>query len=150
MSKLNKKVEYALMVLKYFKELELKGKGLIPVPKGAIIHQMASATEIAAAIHSPAEVTARVLQNLSSHGILKAEYGLHGGYKLAKDLSKISVHDLMSVIEGEGSTELAKCLTDKECDLLKNCTIVTPIENLNKKVQSFFKSISIEEVIHGI
>lgn len=145
MNKLNKKVEYALMVLKHFAELDLKGKGLIPVPKGTIVHQMVSAKDMADAIHSPAEVTARVLQTLSSHGILKAEYGLHGGYRLAKDLAQVTIHDLMNVIEG--STDLAKCLADKECDLLKNCTIVTPVENLNKKVQSFYKSISIQEVI---
>ena len=105
-----------------------------------------SAKDLAEATHSPSEVTARVLQTLSSHGILKAEYGLHGGYRLAKDLSKVSVYDLMNMIEG--STDLAKCLSDKECDLLKKCTILTPVENLNKKVQDFYKSISIEEVFH--
>lgn len=129
--KFNKKVEYALMALKHFSESDDKN---------------VSAKDLAEATHSPAEVTARVLQTLSSHGILKAEYGLHGGYRLAKDLSKVSVHDLMHIIEG--STDLAKCLSDKECDLIKKCTILTPVENLNKKVQDFYKSISIEEVFH--
>lgn len=131
MNKLNKKVEYALMALKHFSEGD---------------DHIVSAKDIAEATHSPAEVTARVLQALSSHGVLKAEYGLHGGYRLAKDLSTVSVYDLMNIVDG--STDLAKCLSDKECDLLKNCTIVKPVENLNKKVQDFYKSISIEEVFH--
>jgi Rrf2 family protein len=130
MNRMNKKVEYALMVLKYFSDLKEK----------------ASAKDIAEAIHAPAEVTARVLQVLSSHGILKAEYGLYGGYKLVKNLSDVSVHELVTIVDG--SPDLAKCLSDKECDLLKNCTIVTPVENLNKKVQNFYKSISIDEVLH--
>ncbi len=131
MSKLNKKVEYALMALKHFSEGD---------------DTTVSAKDIAEATHAPAEVTARVLQTLSSHGILKAEYGLHGGYRLIKDLSKVSVYELVNIVDG--STGLAKCLSDKECDLLKKCTIVTPVENLNKKVQDFYKSISIEEVFH--
>lgn len=137
MNKLNKKVEYALMALKHFAELENQEGTVQPT---------VSAKDIAEANHSPTEVTARVLQTLSSHGVLKAEYGLHGGYRLAKDLSKISMFDLVNMIEG--SSDLAKCISDKECDLLKNCTILTPIENLNKKVQDFYKSISLDEVLH--
>ncbi|WP_409478451.1 RrF2 family transcriptional regulator [Pseudobdellovibrio sp. HCB154] len=135
--KLNKKVEYALMALKHFSELD---------HQEGTVQATVSAKDIAEANHSPAEVTARVLQTLSSHGILKAEYGLHGGYRLAKDLSKVSVYDLVTIVDG--STNLAKCISDKECDLLKNCTIVSPVENLNKKVQDFYKSISVEEVFH--
>lgn len=137
MNKLNKKVEYALMALKHFSELD---------NQEGTVQAAVSAKDIAEANHSPAEVTARVLQTLSSHGILKAEYGLHGGYRLAKDLAKVSVYDLVNIIEG--STDLAKCISDKECDLLKKCTIVSPVENLNKKVQDFYKSISVEEVFH--
>jgi Rrf2 family protein len=137
MNKLNKKVEYALMALKHFSELDNQEGTVQPT---------VSAKDIAEANHSPAEVTARVLQALSSHGILKAEYGLHGGYRLAKDLSKISIYDLVNIIEG--SSDLAKCISDKECDLVKHCTILTPVENLNKKVQDFYKSISLEEVFH--
>lgn len=134
MNKLNKKVEYALMALKHFADLQAQPDIVV------------SAKDIAEATHAPAETTARVLQVLSSHGILKAEYGLHGGYRLAKDLKKISVFDLLNIVEG--STDLAKCLSDQNCDLIKNCTIVSPVENLNKKVQNFYKSISVEEVFH--
>ncbi|MFN3454779.1 MAG: RrF2 family transcriptional regulator [Pseudobdellovibrio sp.] len=138
-SKLSKKVEYALMALKYFSEQQtsLRNEAI----------ETLTAKQIADATHAPAEVTARVLQVLSSHGILKAEYGVNGGYKLAKDLSQITVHDLVTIVEG--SSELAKCLgSETSCELVKNCTILSPVQNLNKKVQNFYKSISLEEVLH--
>jgi Rrf2 family protein len=140
MTKLNKKLEYALMALKYFADLtELAKQGQV--------QESVSAKSIAEHTHAPYEVTARVLQVLSSHGVLKAEYGTQGGYRLAKDLKKINLHDLIHIIEG--STELANCLViDKECDLHKKCTITSPVQNLNKKVQEFYKSISVEEVLH--
>lgn len=132
MNKINKKTEYALMALKYFKDH---------------MDSQISAKELAEKTHTPFEVIARVLQALSSRGILKAEYGVSGGYQLVKNLEEISVYDLMSILES--STELAKCLgAETECDLSAKCTIVSPITHLNSKVQSFYKSISLAEVLH--
>lgn len=129
------------MALKYFAESE---EAINQAAEGEAIF---SAKQIAEITHTPYEVTARVLQVLSSHGVLKAEYGTQGGYRLIKNLAHLSVHDLMKMIEG--STELAKCLsTEKECDLSEKCTIVSPIQKLNNKVQNFYKSISVEEVLH--
>ena len=146
MNKMSKKTEYALMALKLFHELELESKGLIekskPVPNLTV-----SAKDIAERTHAPFDVVARVLQVLSSRGILKAEYGVMGGYQLSKNLEQVTVHELIEILES--STELAKCLgSDNECDLLKNCSIITPITNLNLKVQNFYKSISLAEVLH--
>ena len=136
MQKLNKKLEYALMALKHFQDSE-----------GLNEFAPMSAKHIAEITHSPYEVTARVLQILSSHGILKAEYGTQGGYRLGKDLSKVSILYLINIIEG--TADLAKCLSsEKDCDLSKNCTIISPVQNLNKKVHNFYSSISLKEVLH--
>lgn len=137
MNTMNKKLEYALMALKYFDDQRLE----------SLQDVIVSAKQIAEMTHAPYEVVARVLQILSSRGILKAEYGTQGGYRLEKNLSQITMHDLIVMIEG--STELAKCLNvDKECDLLPKCTIISPVQNLNQKVQNFYKSISIAEVLN--
>lgn len=137
MNKINKKTEYALMALKYFVD-----QAANQTPVGLI-----SAKDLSEKTHAPFEVIARVLQALSSRGILKAEYGVSGGYQLVKNLNDISVYELMSVLEN--STELAKCLgTDSECDLISKCNIISPITHLNSKVQNFYKSISLAEVLH--
>lgn len=150
MNKMSKKTEYALMALKLFNDIDLQSKGLMPRPSGqsdSPLSLTVSAKDIADRTHSPYDVIARVLQALSSRGILKAEYGIMGGYQLAKNLNEITVHELIEILES--STELTKCLgSDSECDHSKTCSIVTPITNLNTKVQNFYKSITLEEVLH--
>jgi Rrf2 family protein len=133
MNKMNKKMEYALMALKLISHK----------PSG----QLTTAKEVADQMHIPFEVIARVLQALSSRGLLKAEYGVGGGYSLARALAEVSVHDLSEMLEGH--TILTKCLGHEEpCEISSTCNIAAPISNLNKKVQTFYKSVSLEEVLH--
>lgn len=135
------------MALKLFHDLELQSKGIKPRSETAALQLTVSAKDIAERTHAPYDVVARVLQVLSSRGILKAEYGVLGGYQLSKNLEEVTVHELIETLES--STELAKCLgTDNECDLFKSCSIITPITNLNLKVKNFYKSISLAEVLH--
>lgn len=133
MNKMSKKMEYALMALRL----------ICRKPEGALT----SAKEVSEQMHIPFEVTARVLQALSSRGLLKAEYGVSGGYALARSLEKISVHDLNEMLEGH--MVLTKCLGhDEPCEISKTCNITAPISNLNNKVTEFYKSISLQEVLH--
>lgn len=141
MIKINKKMEYALMALKYFHAKQEQQGAAQNGP--ALI----SAKDLAEITHTPFDVISRVLQALSSRGILKAEYGVSGGYFLAQDLTTLTVFDLISVLDS--STELAKCLgSESDCELSGKCSIVSPMTHLNNKVQNFYKSISIAEVFH--
>jgi Rrf2 family protein len=133
MNKMSKKMEYALMALRV----------ICSKPEGVLT----SAKEVSDQMHIPFEVTARVLQALSSRGLLKAEYGMAGGYALAKSLGEISVHDLNEMLEGHAV--LTKCLGhDEPCEISATCNIMSPISNLNSKVKEFYKSISLQEVLH--
>lgn len=133
MNKMSKKMEYALMALRV-----ICGK-----PEGVLT----SAKEVADQMHIPFEVTARVLQALSSRGLLKAEYGVSGGYVLARSLDEISVHDLNEMLEGH--VVLTKCLGHEEpCEISSTCNITAPIFALNDKVKEFYKSVTLHEVLH--
>ncbi len=133
MNKMNKKMEYALMALRHITQK----------PEGAVT----SAKEISDLMHIPFEVTARVLQALSSRGLLKAEYGANGGYLLGRSLDGVSVHDLSEMLEGH--LALTKCLSNDEiCEISSTCNISDPISNLNKKVQEFYRSVPLSEVLH--
>lgn len=108
---------------------------------------LTTAKEVSDLMHISFEGAARVLQALSARGLLKAEYGVGGGYSLARSLATVSLHDLSEMLEG--NTALTKCLTNDEfCETLPTCNITSPITNLNKKIQDFYKSVSIEEVLH--
>ncbi|MBC7743068.1 MAG: Rrf2 family transcriptional regulator [Bdellovibrionaceae bacterium] len=133
MNKMNKKMEYALMSLRLISQR----------PAGILT----TAKEVSDQMHIPFEVTARVLQALSSRGLLKAEYGVSGGYFLAKSLKEVSIHDLNEMLEGHMA--LTKCLVqDETCEISQTCNIASPISNLNNKVQEFYKSVSLEEVLY--
>src|SRR3954462_3369914 len=86
MFKINRKIEYALIALKH---MSLKAPG-----------QLTSAKEICDIYHTPFDPTARVLQIMAQHEILRAEQGAHGGYQILKDLSKVTLYELTEMIEG--------------------------------------------------
>lgn len=136
MNKMNKKIEYALMALKFIYDSTVLSSD-----------RLISAKDVSEATRAPYEVVARVLQALSSHGILRAEYGVSGGYALVKELSQVSILELMEILEG--SKELTKCLgSDQDCELIGSCSILAPIKKLNSKVKEFYQSISLAEVLH--
>ncbi|MFN9066290.1 MAG: Rrf2 family transcriptional regulator, partial [Bdellovibrionales bacterium] len=71
MNKLNRRVEYALMALKYFHAH--------PAAK-------LSAKELAEKLNTSFDVIARVLQVLTQKNVLISEQGVSGGYRLNHDL----------------------------------------------------------------
>ena len=133
MNKMNKKMEYALMALKLISQK----------PEG----NLTTAKEIADQMHIPFDVVARVLQALSSRGLLKAEYGINGGYLLGRSLNEVSIHDLSEMLEG--NLALTKCLRNEEpCEISETCNIASPINQLNKKIEHFYRSMSLHEVLY--
>ncbi len=133
MLKINKKVEYALISLKYISNQEK-------------IKQV-SAREICDEFHIPFDTTSKVLQLMNNGHILKSSKGIKGGYSLMRSLSNISYGELVRIIEGKD--ELGKaCFTLKgKCELYEKCNIVTPLEQLNKKLNAYLENLSLSELL---
>ncbi len=133
MTKLNRKVEYSLMALKY-----LHGQGDTKV----------TAKEVAEALGASFDVMARVMQIMAQRGILISEQGASGGYRLGKSLEEVSLHYLIEIIDGP--TALVKCMSDESgCEIKSNCNILFPVRSLNSKLNAFFKEISLAELMEG-
>ena len=133
MKRLNRKVEYALMALKY---MSSKFAG-----------QVVTVKEICAATHIPFDATSRVMQQMAQKGILKSEQGAHGGYLLVTDLSKVSFHQILEMIDGP--LQIVRCAsTKKSCEFLAKCNLTSPLQNLNKRLIDFYKELSVAEVVH--
>lgn len=134
MIRLNRKVEYALLGLKY---MSTKTPG-----------QLSTAKEISDKYGCPYDATSRVLQVMSANGILKSEHGAHGGYMIVKDLSKVSFLTLNEMILGP--VGVARCLqkeAEGECELISTCNIMTPVRNLNSRLHAFLREIPLSEVL---
>lgn len=132
MNRLNRKIEYSLIALKH---MSRKMPG-----------ELTSAKEIAERYQSPFDATARVMQLMAQNGILKSEQGAQGGYQITKDLSKVSLQDLIQTVQGP--TSIAKCLGEKEpCELQNSCNIVSPVSVLNHRLAEFYKNLTLKELL---
>jgi Rrf2 family protein len=136
MLKINKKVEYALMALKFMAD--------------KIDHTpLVSAREICDEFQTPFDTTAKVMQVMNAHDILKSVKGIKGGYSLNKALSDITYMELVRMIEGR--TEIGRVCSNHKgtCELLGRCNISTPVESLNKKLNGFLENLTLAELLQG-
>ncbi|RYZ89376.1 MAG: Rrf2 family transcriptional regulator [Proteobacteria bacterium] len=132
MNKINRKLEYALMAVKYLSQ---------KVPG-----ELASAKEVSDAFNTPFDATARVMQAMAQKGLLRVEHGAMGGYQIAKDLSKVSMFTLLEIVEGP--TIVAKCLVkENPCEMHEKCNIASPLQVLQHKLNSFYDGITLKELL---
>jgi len=130
MVKINKKVEYALMVLKH----------MYNKPE----EELTTAREICDKYQIPFDTTAKVMQQMNSYGFFNSQKGVKGGYSLKINLKNISYLELVELVEGKNST--IDCMSDK-CSLLNSCNIVSPMKKLNEHLVYFFKGLSLDELL---
>ena len=133
MFKITRKIEYGLIALKHIKT---KGQS-----------ELTTAKEITDRYFTPFDVTAKVMQILAQKGVLRSVQGAHGGYVLTKDLGEISLYDFVEMVEG--SMGIAKCLHGEgpACDLSSTCNIASPLTYLNQKIISFYKDLSLANIL---
>lgn len=134
MLKINKKVEYALMALKYMSQKS--------------DHELTSAREVCDSFGTPFDTTAKVMQALNGAGILSSVKGIKGGYGLEKSLRQISYMELVELIEGKRPESL--CFNAKGlCELHDKCNIVTPIDQLNNLLSRYLETLTLDELFSG-
>ena len=133
---INKKVEYALMALKFMAD----HNDSTP---------LVSAREICDAFETPFDTTAKVMQVMNNHDILKSVKGIKGGYSLNKNLSEVTYMELVQMIEGR--EEIGRVCSNHKgtCDLIGKCNISTPVENLNRKLNTFLENLTLAELLQG-
>lgn len=133
MVRMNRKVEYALMALKIMAAKQQ--------------NELTSAKEIVEGTGCPFDATARVLQKMAHHGILRSEQGASGGYRLIRELPQLSLYELMELILGPIAA--SKCLQgSNSCDMAEKCNIRTPMAVLNKRFQEFYRDVSVGELLN--
>ncbi len=131
MLKLTKKADYGLMALKYLAEH----------PEVVAL----SAKDIADAYGIPAQLLAKILQQLTKAGMLKSHAGMNGGYSLARDAREISAFEVIHTIDGPlFITSCTKGATG--CDLTPSCTIKEPLARVNETIAGVLRSISIQDL----
>ena len=82
---------------------------------------------------------------LKAAGMLTTIRGVHGGYILSKHPSKISVKELVEILEGDLS--LVECSRDETyCNKSKICVTHDIWSGLSEKIADFLNSFNLEEL----
>jgi len=95
----------------------------------------------------PYRFLAQIANNLTIGGLLESREGVGGGYRLAKSAKKITVHDVVSVIEG--GVALATCLSkrDSVCVRSETCPLKSGMPMVQKMVLQTLARKSIADLI---
>ena len=110
-----------------------------------------SAREIAEASGVPLPILTNVLKALTNAGIVASARGAYGGYGLAKPTGAISLHELITVIEGP--FQFVQCIlvraqsSKSPCELAPSCPIRHPASRLHGRLKEFLENISLADVI---
>lgn len=106
----------------------------------------------AKAISSSTMVTLRfslkILRKLVSAGIVRSFKGTQGGYELAAKPSEISLHDVISAIEGKYA--VSKCLTgDYDCSrgMSGRCKYQRVFSDITAMVEKELKAYTFDQLI---
>jgi len=148
MLSLTKRTEYALIALTYMIEqgaLAPDGKSLGPA-------QPASAREISTRYHVPLPLLMNILKKLSTEGVLLSIRGAKGGYALAVDPRKLTLTQLIKVLEGP--VALVDCCCPPElvkqamakCKTSGTCPVRNPMHLLHERLVGYLDSVTIADL----
>jgi Rrf2 family protein len=131
MIRISMRTDYGLIALKHIASL----------PEGSL----ANAREIAAEFNLPPNLLAKILQNLSQSGIIEAQKGSGGGYRMAKAPGDITLADVFESIEGP--VHMVMCTsTDGCCSIEERCTVKNGLTSLEQKFYEFFETVTLADV----
>jgi Rrf2 family protein len=134
MLRLSKKADYGLMALIYL--------------AGVDGFQSASAKEIADAHDLPLPMLAKVLQRLAKSGLLEAEHGTKGGYRLARRPDTISA--LEAILAIDGPVIFTSCSSGRvQCGQTSQCTARRPLARIREDIQRLLSETSIYDMYSG-
>jgi len=132
-------MEYALIALKHMSQ---KRPG-----------ELTTVKEICQKYGTPFDATARVMQQMVQGKFLKSEQGAYGGYLIMKDLTKVTVKDLIERVVGP--VEIVKCMSsettmtpESACELKQSCNIKQPLIQLNEQLIQFYESINLHQLLN--
>ena len=133
---LTKKTDYALIALSY---LARRVEGVM------------SARELAGVSRVPLPILTNILKTLAHAGMVVSERGSAGGYSLARPPESISLHELITAIEGP--VHFVQCVSAggdahrNECELEACCAIRQPAHRIHGRLKEFLESVTLAELV---
>lgn len=132
MATLPRQVEYALMALA---DMHAANPGqLFAVRTLCEKHQV------------PFDVMSKAMQRMARAKMLRAVKGVNGGYQIIRDLSEVTLLDLMEAIMGRVGT--VACQRDgKPCPRDGDCNVSDSMAMLDRRFKDLYRTTSVQELI---
>lgn len=128
---LNRKVDYALLILCY---LHHKTEG-------------GCAREIATRFGLSRPFVANILKDLCQRDYVISHRGVKGGYSLTPRSAERTLAELMDALDD--TVQLAECNSvppDGCCDLLDHCPIRVPIGDVHRRIREVLESVKLADL----
>ncbi|MEN8146348.1 MAG: Rrf2 family transcriptional regulator [Campylobacterota bacterium] len=92
---------------------------------------------------------AKILQTMARKGILNSYKGAHGGFALAQDSNKITVHAIMSAAEGKSPAVFDCATSSSTCPSEKAsaCSIWPFLNRLQGKIDNFLEQLTLADIM---
>jgi Rrf2 family nitric oxide-sensitive transcriptional repressor len=125
---LNRKIDYALLILCY------------------LHHKIAGgcAREIADQFALSRPFVANILKDLCRQGYVRSQRGVKGGYLLCDQISSRTLANLIDALDD--TMQVAECNTDQPeacCSLAAHCPIRVPIEQVHRRIRELLESVKL-------
>jgi Rrf2 family protein len=121
---LSRKTEYALLALGYLAERP-----------GRVV----AARDLAGDYGLPTAMLMNILKTLQQHRLLTSRRGMHGGYVLGADLERVSLYDLIRMIEGK---------VEAGCDHQRGRgSAEAPVAALHFKLMRFLHDVALADLV---
>ena len=130
MLKFSKKVEYGLMSIMHI--ARMKGNKV-------------TARELSEQYNIPPEILGKVLQKLKKDQLLESIQGVNGGYRIIRELTDISLEDV--IISLDGPVVITHCCkgTGDDCTQFKTCNIIEPMQKFQNKLNKIFSDMNLND-----
>jgi Rrf2 family protein len=110
-----------------------------------------SARALAEQSGTPLSILTNILKALAQASIVKSTRGPRGGYALARSSETISLHELITAIEGP--FQFVQCTMETsddskpDCELAGSCPIRTPAFKIREHFRRFLENVSLAELV---
>lgn len=109
---------------------------------------LASAADVAASTGIAPPTVSKLLKALGKADLVTSTRGSHGGYRLARDASRISAADVIDALEGPVS--ITECSSsDSLCDFESVCTVGGAWQRINIAIRRALTDVSLADLLRA-
>lgn len=107
------------------------------------------AEQLAGELSIPKSFLAKILQSLAKNGILESRKGAHGGFLLAKDITEISVNDIIFAAEGKSPVvfDCTQYIATCPNGSIGSCSISPFLSNFQTKIDDFLNGLMLSDIL---